>query len=520
MIPHVVGLLAANAVLLLAGAGFLMLIDAWRRLGRWSRFAVALLAGQALFLILAPPLLYVGLSVSPIVVLPLIAAVLVAGLLVTRWRRPWPTSPSAGDRSKSMTPIAAALVAAPLIALAAAAVVKPLYQIDTMLNWVMKAKVIWTGGLQMTGALDARLFARPDLHPQSHLEYPLGLSALFAWGFHWMGASDIRVMHLQLVLILAAAVGTAWVLLRPIVPDLPLAVGLAGLILMPAAVHHLLTAYADVPLALVWATGALALIRWAAEGDRYLLALATLLLAASVAVKQDGGFYDAAIYVGVAVPLLARRRPRRALELLGSAGVVALTAVPWQVYTATHDLESRAIRPGLGRMQAQTDRLLPTLEGMVNVVAHPRTTLIAVPLALALAIVCLSRRRRTDVVVPFLISIVVVLVSILFIYWNSAVTLEVVLIPALGRIMMGLIVLSWLLVPALAFAAVASPGEYGRTLTSMGDDRLRAAAHKPLRSSRRLHWTVIGQLSPHFMTFDSELAGDEHPGGLWAPRHS
>ena len=457
MTSHIVRLLAGNAALLVAGVGFLMLIDAWRRLGRWSRFAVALLAGQALFLTLAPPLLYAGMSVSPVVVLPLVAAVLAAGLVVTRRRRPSVPSPSAGERSEATVPIAAALIGAPLIALAAAAVVKPLYEVDTMLNWVMKAKAIWAGGLQVTGALDARLFARPDLHPQSHLEYPLGLSALFAWTFHWMGAADIRVMHLQLVLLLAAAVGTSWAILRPIVPDLPLAVGLAGLIVMPAAVHHLLTAYADVPLALVWAAGALALIRWAAEGDRYLLALATLLLAASVAVKQDGGFYDAAIYVGVALPLLARRCHRRLLELLVSVGVVALTAVPWQVYTATHDLKSHAIRPGLGRMQAQTDRLLPTLEGMVNVVAHPRTTLIAVPLAVALAIVCLGRRRRTDVVVPFLISIAVVLVSILFIYWNSAVTLEVVLIPALGRIMMGLIILSWLLVPPLAFAAIASP---------------------------------------------------------------
>ncbi len=465
MISHVIRMLAANAALLLAGVGFLMLIDAWRRLGRWSRFAVALLSGQAVFLTLAPLLLYVGLSVSPVVVLPVVAVVLSAGLVAGRRHGPSPSSTSTSVRRDSTARISGALIAAPLIGLAAAAVVKPLYQIDTMLNWVMKAKVIWADGLHMTGALDARLFARPDLHPQSHLEYPLGLSALFAWGFHWMGDADIRVMHLQLVLMLAAAVGTAWAILRPLVPDLPLAIGLAGLILMPAAVHHLLTAYADVPLALLWATGALALIRWASHGDRYLLALATLLFAASLAVKQDGAFYDAAIYLGVAVPLIVRRRERHVLELLVSACVVALTAVPWQVYTAKHDLESHAIRPGLGRMQAQTDRLLPTLEGMLNVVAHPRTTLIAVPLALALAIVCV-RRRRTDVAVPFLISIVVVVMAILFIYWNSAVTLEVVLIPALGRIMIGLIIFSWLLVPVLAFAAVASREAYEQTVRS------------------------------------------------------
>ena len=53
-------------------------------------------------------------------------------------------------------------------------VAQPLYEIDTMLNWVMKAKVIWANGDHLTGALDPQVFARPDLHPQSHLEYPLG----------------------------------------------------------------------------------------------------------------------------------------------------------------------------------------------------------------------------------------------------------------------------------------------------------------------------------------------------------
>jgi len=159
------------------------------------------------------------------------------------------------------------------------------------------------------------------------------------------------------------------------------------------------------------------------------------------------------------------------LELLVSASVVALTVVPWQVYSATHDLGRRDVRPGLGRMQAQTDRVLPTLEGTLNVVTHPRTTLMALPLALVLALICLRRRRLTGVAAPFLISTVLVLVAILFVYWNSAVTLELVLIPALGRIMMGLIVLAWLLVPPLAYAAIASTRAYDEMATASERDR-------------------------------------------------
>jgi hypothetical protein len=107
-----------------------------------------------------------------------------------------------------------------------------------------------------------------------------------------------------------------------------------------------------------------------------------------------------------------------------SVAIVILTAVPWQVYTVAHDLGRHDVRPGLGRMQSQTDRLIPTVQGMLDVVGHPRTTLTAVPLALVLAIVCALRRRRTEAVVPFLLSVVVALAAILLIYWNSAVTLE------------------------------------------------------------------------------------------------
>ena len=136
-------------------------------------------------------------------------------------------------------------------------------------------------------------------------------------------------------------------------------------------------------------------------------------------------------------------------------------------------------------MQAQTDRLLPTLEGILNVVAHPRTTLAAVPLALLLAIVCVLRRRRTEVVIPFLVSGGLVLVAIVLIYWNSAVTLDAVLIPALGRIMMGLIVLAWLLVPLFAFAAVASDEQYESWVVPHAIDSRGATTRLGLRCPPR-----------------------------------
>lgn len=447
MILHAVGVLVANALLAGGGVGVLMLVDGWRRLARWTRPGVALLVGQGAFVVVAPWLLYAGLSVSPLLVEPLIALVLGAGLVVHR-RRALPAEPRPGGDGW----IAALVAGVPLVLLGARASYHALFQFDAISNWVTKAIVIWSGGHRLTGVLDPRFFARPDLHPQSHLEYPVGLNALYAWDFHWMGTADTWVVHLQLALLLAGAIGTAWALLRPIVPALPLSAGLAGLVLMPAQVDRLLSAYADLPLACVWAAGAIVLMRWRAERERYLLALATVLLAATVAIKQDGGFYDVAIYGGLGIVLAVEER-RRLLELSASAAIAALTTLPWRIYNAAHGIGSTDIRPGLSRMRAETGNLRPTIDGILHVFVS-RGTLFALPLAVAFAVACIVKQRRTEAV-PFLLAASLVVVSIVLIYWNAAVNLPLVLIPALARILTGLIVLAWLLLPTLVYGALA-----------------------------------------------------------------
>lgn len=97
-----------------------------------------------MFLCVASLLLYVGLSVAPVVVLPLVALAFVGAILVARRRVRTERQRNAGRDATGAA--GAALVATPLILLAAGAITKPLYHIDAMLNWVMKAKVIWAGG--------------------------------------------------------------------------------------------------------------------------------------------------------------------------------------------------------------------------------------------------------------------------------------------------------------------------------------------------------------------------------------
>src|SRR3954454_20438527 len=79
-----VGLLGANALLLLLGSGALLATGTWDRLRPWSRLGPALLAGFALAAVLLPPLIYAGVSPTPLVVPALTGAALTLGALVRR----------------------------------------------------------------------------------------------------------------------------------------------------------------------------------------------------------------------------------------------------------------------------------------------------------------------------------------------------------------------------------------------------------------------------------------------------
>ncbi len=72
----------------------------------------------------------------------------------------------------------------------------------------------------------------------------------------------------------------------------------------------------------------------------------------------------------------------------------------------------------------------------------------AVPLAVVAALICLYRRRPTEAA-PFLLTAIFVWAALLLVYWNAAISLRATLIPVLGRILIGLVILAWLLLPLL-----------------------------------------------------------------------
>jgi hypothetical protein len=192
----------------------------------------------------------------------------------------------------------------------------------------MKAKA-----LTELGWADPALFAAKAAS-SAQLGYPLLLPSLEAVAFRAMGGFDPRTIHLQFLLFGVAAFGALYALLRDRVPAWLLWPWLLALAAAPALTGQLLTAYADVPLALFVAAGLLAGARWLDDRRPATLALATLFLAAAGLTKTEGILFAGAAYVAL---LLAGGRWR---PVALSVAVFELALLPWQIWVAVHHVSA------------------------------------------------------------------------------------------------------------------------------------------------------------------------------------
>ena len=349
------GLALALAGLAPLGAGVLLLTRTRVRLG------LSIFVGMAAAMVLLPPLVYLGVYPTVPIVLLLGAIMLVCGLLVRK--------PSPMPVRVELGPLL--VLAVPLVLLAARGAQKPVEQYDAFANWTLKAKLLFAG----------RSFADASIAPPVHREYPLGLPALEAYVFHAMGRVDERTLHVLFPVFLAGLALVAWNVLRPYVAPWPLAAGLSVLLWMPAARDQALSQYADVPLACLFVTAVLLL-------GANSLALASVFAAAALATKRDAIAFCCVLYGVALLGAVARRERERVRPLLAAAVLVALTAVPWRVFSEVHDLRTNDVNPSL----AHADELSFTLGRFAHVFVD-RAYLFAVPLAAAAAIALLSRRR-------------------------------------------------------------------------------------------------------------------------------
>lgn len=418
-----------------------MLCGTWSRLPMLSRIAPALLVGFAIAAAAFPPALYLGLSPTPLVGAALTALVLAAGLLRLRaqtGRRPR----VAGSGQGIVVFVSSLALAAPLLVRAA---IEPLTKFDAYADWSLKAKLLYGHGGLIAGALDRRSLS--SLYGASHREYPLGLPSVEALDFHFMRGPDPQLIHLQSVLLAAAFAGTVWTLLRPRVSPLILAATLLLFLAAPSLHTQVLAAYADAPIACVWAAAALAFGLWLLGDGDDLLPLASILAAGALATKQEGIVLDASLFIVVAAALIARRSARELLRFSIAAGCVVATAVPWQIWVRVHRLRDADIAPSPSRMVHQLDTVPTIVHRLGAELVWLRWPGI-VGLAVVVSAILLLRQR--DAFAAGYISLLALSMSgIVAVYWNASIPVDGLLTQSAERVVTGPVLLSIAALPLL-----------------------------------------------------------------------
>jgi hypothetical protein len=320
---RVAGLLGANVLIFVVGLGLLPWLGvarSWRQLV--SRCGLAYLCGLVAVGIVAAhlALLHVSFGWPALAVGASVAAV--SGVWHLRgserpvWTRPhWPAL------------AAVAALAALFVEYARAFAVAPLDRYDAWAIWALKGHALYAFGWA-----DPSVFAGSE-YRFANLDYPLLLPSLEALDFHAMGAFDTRLLHLQFLLLLVAALAALGTVLAGQVRPVLLWTLLGAVALAPAVFDQLLTAYADLPLALLFAVGVAAAARWLLTDERWALAVATLCFAGALLTKNEGTLFVAAAFVGLFAAAFTRWR-----ALAVALAVAVALLLPWKLYVRAHHL--------------------------------------------------------------------------------------------------------------------------------------------------------------------------------------
>ena len=322
---RVAALLGANALMAVAGLGLLPWLGvarSWRELA--ARSGLAYLCGLVATGILAATLAVFHVSFG----WPALSLFTLAAAGTGAWRLIGTALPS-WQRPGWITLTGLALVAAVVVEYARAFTVAPLDRYDAWAIWALKGHALYAFGWA-----DPAVFAGSE-YRFANLDYPLLLPALEALDFHAMGAFDTRLLHLQFLLFLVAALLGLLALLRERVAPLLLWPSLLAVALAPAVFDQLLTAYADVPLALIFAVGVAAAGRWLTTNERWPLAVASLSFGGALLTKNEGSLFVLGAFLGLLVAARERWRP---LALAAAADLVLL--LPWKVYVHIHGIKS------------------------------------------------------------------------------------------------------------------------------------------------------------------------------------
>ncbi len=424
------GPMAADALFALAGYGVLNAIG-FLRATLWDLVAavgLAFLAGVSFVLTVGIALLTVGIPFRLPAFVALSLATAVIGLAV---RRDWLAAFRVRVRRPTMVEARVSLRRVPAQAWFALPTLaaffflveeavqstrwRPLVEWDAWSIWSRKAEVLFH-----SGTLPLDFFAAPA-YGFMHADYPILIPLFESVQYRAMGATNTQAIHWQFYLLLVTfALAVLYLGLRrgTVLEWLPLGI---ATVVVPAVFVQTQTAYADIPAALFLAVGALLLGEWLRTRDPRSLAVVVLMLAAAASTKNEGlmGAVVALVVAGV-ITLFGRRRAElRAFGIAGAAFVLAI--LPWRVWIAAHDIHGDIpLRKGLSPwyLADRTDRVGPALRSLYAQLIEPGW-LYVIPLAIALALVCLLVARLRLLAVFYLATGVLTFWALVWAYWAS-----------------------------------------------------------------------------------------------------
>ncbi len=438
----VLGLVGVTVLFALAGQGVLLAIGLTKLRVRslLASAGLAYLAGAAATLLLGILFLTLGgeLSLPAFVLLALFLCGAGAALEFRRHRPGEAARPSAATRNERIVVgVALALLAALLVVGLIAAGVRPLSEWDGWSIWTRKAVVLTSSGL------DEQVFAGLP-YAFAHQEYPILLPLFESVYFRGMGGVDGQAIHAALWILLVASLGSLaylgsrfsriWVWL-PVVLALALGTTFSG---------QLMTAYADVPMALIAVPGVLCLGLWLRELDWRYLALGGLLLGATANVKNEGLLVTVAVFVAAALVLAAGRAWRLLIPLaLGFLGVLVAVA-PWRLWASGHDLKSNLpIGKGLDPsfLIDRSDRIVPSFKALYPMLESGGLAYV-VPLAIVLVLLALATRGLRREAAFYLLAGLGTLASVIWAFMITSDSLAYQISTSASRVIMGVTAVS------------------------------------------------------------------------------
>jgi hypothetical protein len=384
----------------------------------------AILSGTCLVTLVLIMLIVAGAGLSAGLAVAVAVALGGVAYLVGR-RRETSAEPSTGRRSPNLLAAAGVAAAGAYVAFGAYALARLPTSGDDARIWSLKGLTLFD-----YGTLRPEVFQSPYSF-QVHPVYPLFQPMLEASLSRVMGAPQLRLMHAELWLLIAAVIWSAGYLLwwrgfRPRFEQLGLA-ALALLAVTPSLIANVTSGFVDVIGGVLLGGGVLAVGLWLELDDRGCLGLAAVLLAAAANTKNED---LVAVVIVLAVAGAAAWIKGNARRLVPWAMCTAATAagvIPWRIWTAVHHL-SDAVTPPLPKalspayIFSRGSYLHVSATAIIEDVLSQWGWFLAV--FLAVTVTCLATGCARRVAAFYLASFGLLVLSLVWLYTTTPISLN------------------------------------------------------------------------------------------------